>query len=103
MSPSSEVCKECGDEMRPTPMPDDCVPVDKQGNLTLGKTEDKLFTLSEFRDITMNIPFREFKCPECGGCHYGRMCDTVNGKTVATHLCHCNDEFGVRCKWKGIF
>lgn len=42
-----------------------------------------------------------FKCPECGGSHFGRDTSTLINKVVVLQTVRCHDEFRKGCKWRG--
>lgn len=44
-----------------------------------------------------------FKCPECGGRHFGRVIEDEHGVKIVTDVLGCHDEFKRGCKWRGTW
>ena len=45
-------------------------------------------------------PYIAFICPECGGRHFGSICEKrPDGSIWKTHEV-CHDEFDIGCKWR---
>lgn len=47
--------------------------------------------------------FAEFKCPQCGGSHFGRDIGEVDGELRGLDTLRCHDEFHKACDWHGVW
>lgn len=67
-------------------------------------TESQIREVVAF-DATLPYPEKSyerhvlFKCPECGGKHFGR--DTEGSPAQVLKTVKCHDEFKRGCKWAG--
>jgi hypothetical protein len=51
-----------------------------------------------------NTVKREFRCPSCGGGHFGRDVTTSpDGRMVVSADAHCHDEHKTGCSWVGDY